>query len=193
MIIVRASPTALAKLFVSPEIAQQFEAWGRCVIIFVGGRSDDAHHVVAKRLCGDAEQTAVDAGRAGDLSLLAPVNISLRRGEPIRGARLDFYETEHRTFITDQINLGVNERPAQVSPDGQLEVGRDHAIADAFKPLRRQSLAAPAEREMRRDPHTFPASDDDYCLIFKQHALYLAGRFRILSITICKGSGDTRT
>ena len=115
----------------------------------VGSRKHNADDVVAVRLVRQVEQPAVDAGRARDLPLLAQVNVGFRRGEPIGAACLDFDETESSLLVSDDVDLGRDERPAAVSAYGQLEVRSDKKVARLFEMPGGQLFALPFEGEVR--------------------------------------------
>lgn len=150
------------------------------MVVFTGGRRDDADNIITKGRVVQIEQTAIDACGAGNLPLLAQVNIGFGRGEPIGGAGLDLDEAEHRPIVSDQINLGVNQHVAAIASHRQLEVSRDEAKADTLQILRRQLLAALSEREMRREFRRFALDND--CSILKNHAakiIAVDGRMRL--------------
>ena len=67
------------------------------------------------------------------MAAFAQVDVDLWWSEPVGGARFHFDEAECVAIVSDEIDFGFDDCAAQVSTDGQIEVGGDETIADLIE------------------------------------------------------------
>jgi hypothetical protein len=144
-------PAALAEFVLGPEVPEEFEVWGGRGPVCGGRREDDANYVVTEGRRAEPKHTAVCARSAGDLSLLAQVNVGFGGGEPVGGARLDFDEAEGRAFVGDEVDFSLHDCAATVAPDVELEVRGHELVASCAQVFGGELFAAPPEFEVWRD------------------------------------------
>jgi hypothetical protein len=73
----------------------------------------------------------------------------LRRREPIGRARFHFDKAERFAFVSDNVDLRIDDNAAQISSDGQREVCRDETVSALFEICGGVSFAQFTEFECR--------------------------------------------
>ena len=78
----------------------------------------------------DSKHLSIGAGGARDLASFTQVDVDLWWSKPVGCARLYFNEAKHVVVVREEIDFGCDYCTAQVSADGESEVGGDEAVAE---------------------------------------------------------------
>jgi hypothetical protein len=148
LFVVRSRPHPLPQAILSPVITKKLNLKFAGVVCCWGYYDSD--HIVTVRCAGEVKHSPIDSRSAGNLALLAAVNVCLRRREPTRSARLHFNKAKRPAFVGDQINLDVNDGARSIPADRKGKICGYDAIAELEQIGGCELFTAAAKLEMRR-------------------------------------------
>src|SRR5258705_12619377 len=104
---VRSGPDPLAQHILTPIVAKELNLKLDGVVFF--GWQHDGNYIVTVGCAGEVKHTSIHSGGAGDLALLTTIDVGFRWRKPARSARLDLNKAKRLAFVSDQVNLYIND------------------------------------------------------------------------------------